>query len=81
MKRQIAENILDATKRIDTILAELGDISWEIEDEAERKNLRAAIGECIFVLYNKLTREVALDFPDLHPDFPDGGWPGRSDRD
>ena len=77
MKRETAENILDAAKRIDVILAELGDISWEIDDEAERKKLRAAIADCIFVLYHKLTREVALDFPDLHPDFPDGSWQGK----
>jgi hypothetical protein len=77
MKRETAEQIVDASNRIDKILEELGSISWSIEDEAERKKVRGAIAECIFILYNKLTREVVLDFPDLHPDFPEGDWPGR----
>ena len=78
MKREIAEQIVDASNKIDKILEELGTISRNIEDETERKKVRAAIAECIFVLYHKLTREVVLEFPDLHPDFPEGDWPGGS---
>jgi hypothetical protein len=76
MKRETAEKIVDAANRIDAILEELGGISWEIEDEPERHKIRRGIAECIHVLYYHVTREVALRYPDLHPHFPDGGWPG-----
>jgi hypothetical protein len=80
MNRETAEKILDATSRIDGIIGELDLISWSIGDEAERKNLQGGIAACIAVVYEKITREVALVFPDLHPDFPAGDWPGGSDR-
>jgi hypothetical protein len=78
MKRETAEQIIDASRRIDKILEELGSISWTIDDEDERKTLRRGIADCIFTLYQKVTREAVLKFPDLHPDFPDGDWPGAS---
>jgi hypothetical protein len=68
MKRETAAKIVDAANRIDDILEELGKISWEIEDDSERKEIRRAIVSCIIILYEKITREAVKDFPDLHPD-------------
>lgn len=80
MDRETAQKILNATSRIDGILGELDLISWNIDDEAESKNLRRGIAACMTVVYEKVTREIALIYPDLHPDFPNGDWPGGSSK-
>jgi hypothetical protein len=71
MKRDHAERIIDATKRIDAILGEMYDILQEMEDGPEWRMLRRGIGELVIELYTKITREVAMEFPDLHPDKED----------
>jgi hypothetical protein len=76
MNRGIAEKLVDAANRIDLILAELDEVCRAIDDEAERKKIRHGIGDTISALYLGVTREVCLEYPDLHPDFPNGGWPG-----
>ena len=68
MKRETARKFVQASKRIDEILGELDSVSFEIEDEAERKKIRRAMVSVVVTLYEQLTREVVRDYPDLHPD-------------
>jgi hypothetical protein len=70
VNRSTAEKLIDAANRIDVILEELGGISHEISDETERKKIRHGIAIVIIDLYEGMTREVAQQFPDLHPDLP-----------
>jgi hypothetical protein len=68
MKRDTAKKFVQASKKIDEILGELDSVSFEIEDEAERKKIRRAMVSVMVTLYEQLTREVVKDYPDLHPD-------------
>jgi hypothetical protein len=73
MRREVAERIVDVTKRMDTLFNDLDALSDEIEDEFEKRHFRRAIGTVGLDLYEKVTRPIVKDFPDLHPDKENGG--------
>src|SRR5262245_60321296 len=68
MRREVAEKIIRAMKKMDGVLNELGAVSHEIEDEDERKKIRREIANLIHESHLRITVEVARQFPDLHPD-------------
>jgi 2-oxo-4-hydroxy-4-carboxy--5-ureidoimidazoline (OHCU) decarboxylase len=68
MKRETAKKFVEAANKIDEILGNLDSVSFEIDDEAERKKIRRAMASVFVTLYEQLTREVVKDYPDLHPD-------------
>ena len=68
MKRETAKKFVEAANKIDEILGNLDPVSFEIEDEAERKKIRRAMVSVMVTLYEQITREVVKDYPDLHPD-------------
>ena len=68
MKRETAKKFVEAANKIDRILGNLDPVSFEIDDEEERKKIRRAMASVFVTLYEQLTREVVKDYPDLHPD-------------
>ena len=68
MKRETAKKFVEAANKIDEILGNLDPVSFEIDDEEERKKIRRAMASVFVTLYEQLTREVVKDYPDLHPD-------------
>ena len=68
MKREIAQKIIQEMKQMDAIAGHLHMLSEEIEDEAERKDLRRAIFELVADSHEKIIMPLARQFPDLHPD-------------
>lgn len=68
MKRETAKKFVEAANEIDRILGDLDPVSFEIDDEEERKKIRRAMASVFVTLYEQLTREVVKDYPDLHPD-------------
>jgi hypothetical protein len=68
MKHETAKKFVEAANKIDEILGNLDPISFEIDDEEERKKIRRAMASVFVTLYEQLTREVVKDYPDLHPD-------------
>ena len=68
MKRETAKKFVEAANKIDEILGNLDSVSFEIDDEVERKKIRRAMASVFVTLYEQLTREVVKDYPDLHPD-------------
>ena len=68
MRRDVAEKIVAAAKRMDQIFDELDGLSHEIEDETERKSFRRATITLCFDLHQHITLAAVTYFPDLHPD-------------
>ena len=68
MKRETAQKFVEAANKIDEILGDLDSVSFEIDDEVERKKIRRAMASVFVTLYEQLTREVVKKYPDLHPD-------------
>jgi uncharacterized FlaG/YvyC family protein len=68
MRRETAETIAQAMKKIDQILGQLHEVADEIDDEEEKKKLRGAFGNVILDIHENITLEVVKQFPDLHPD-------------
>jgi hypothetical protein len=75
MNSDTAEKLVDAANRIDKILNEMLLVADAIEDKENQKNILSGIFRTVHTLYYHVTREVCLEYPDLHPDFPEGGWP------
>jgi len=80
MKRETVEKIIGAMKETDRAVDQLATFIREIEDEVERKRMLRFIGGLIVDLYTQITRPVLKDYPELHPDFPNGDfrWPDQS---
>jgi hypothetical protein len=68
MEREVAENIVQYVKKMEQVLLELEAVTRVIEDTEQRRRLRLAISRLGIDAYEKITREVVKQFPDLHPD-------------
>jgi len=55
-------------KRIDQLLNDLSILSFEIDDEPERKAFRRAIATLCLNVHEQITLVAVKEFPDLHPD-------------
>ena len=77
MKRETVQKIIDAMKGVDQAMHRLDISIREIEDEVERKRMLRFVGGLVIDLYEQITRPVLKDYPELHPDFPNGDfrWP------
>jgi hypothetical protein len=76
MKREVAEEIIESMKvtdlaldRLTTALRAIGD-----EEEPERKRMLRFIANLIVDLHFHITLPTIKDYPELHPDFPDGSF-------
>jgi hypothetical protein len=81
MKQEVARQIVDIMKRVDRVLSEVVDLTAEIEDASERRSFRDAVFHVAMEAYEKITREIADQYPEMHPDNVEGGWtykPGAS---
>jgi hypothetical protein len=68
MRRETAEKLIAAMRKMDILLEELGKISHEIEDDEERKQMRGEIADLIHESHIGITLKIVKQFPDLHPD-------------
>lgn len=55
-------------KASNELFNELTALTWEIEDEAERKAMRRALAQWGVDVHEKITLKLVEQFPDLHPD-------------
>jgi hypothetical protein len=67
MRRDTAERIVDLVKASGDLFNELTLLTFEIEDEIERKAVRRALAELILDVHEKITLKIVAQFPDLHP--------------
>ena len=67
MKRETAEKIVHSVKETNERLNQLFIVIEEIDDEGERKKMQSAWGDVVLELYEKVTREVIQQFPELDP--------------
>lgn len=76
MKREIAEEIIESMKGMDAALNRLEMALRAIgdEEETERRRMLRFIGTLICDLYVHITLPTIKDYPELHPDFPDGSF-------
>ena len=71
MRREQAEEISASLRDIDAACADLDQAIRKIDDELERKRLLRALGTLILDIYERITREVTAQYPDLDPDGTD----------
>lgn len=68
MKKEIGKKLIGAVKKIDNILGEIHEIAENIDDLDQKKRIRRAIANLVCDTHEKITLEVATEYPDLHPD-------------
>jgi hypothetical protein len=68
MRREVADKIIAIVKQHDEVLNDLTILTEDIDDEAERKEVRRALAELCFDMHEKITLEIVKQYPDLHPD-------------
>jgi chaperonin cofactor prefoldin len=67
MQKELAEQIVDAVKKIDDALQDIHLANDQIEDVETRKRIRRAVGGIVLDIYEKITCEVTAKYPDLFP--------------
>jgi hypothetical protein len=79
MKRETVEKIIEATKEINQAINQLITAVQSIteEDDAARRRMARFIAEMISDLHVEITLAAIKDYPELHPDFPDGSFRWR----
>ena len=68
MKREAAEKIIQAMKKVDDAIGGLDAAVETVENESERQRLRRLLGTLVLDLHEQITLHVVKEFPDLHPD-------------
>lgn len=68
MKRETAEKIANKFEDLGRCLNDLTEISYEIEDKAERSKFRRSLAALMNDSYEKVLREVLLQYPEFDPD-------------
>jgi enamine deaminase RidA (YjgF/YER057c/UK114 family) len=77
MQREIAEQIIEATKGLDQAFGRLDEAIARVEDEPERRRMRRVLIGSYADLLHHITRSVLVEFPDLHPDSPSNFRPNK----
>jgi enamine deaminase RidA (YjgF/YER057c/UK114 family) len=77
MQREIAEQIVEATKSLDQAFGRLDVAVHAVEDEDERRRMHRVLIGAYADLLHHITRSVLVEFPDLHPDSPSNFRPNR----
>jgi hypothetical protein len=74
MKRDTAKRIIEATKGINQAINQLITAVQSIteDDDAERRRMARFIAEMVADLYMEITLAATKDYPELHPELPDG---------
>src|SRR5258708_35894113 len=80
MKREIAEQIIEAMKGMDQAFGRLDAAISQIENEEERRRMARVLGGFMGDSYYQITRPVVVQFPDLHPDSPPNWRPSGNFR-
>ncbi len=70
MKRDIAEEIVEAMHEMDLAIDRLTTAVRRVEDETERKKMLKYVASIIHELHMQITLPVVRHHPDLHPDNP-----------
>jgi hypothetical protein len=70
MKREVAEGVIGAMKKMDEAIGHLDIAVNAIEDDDERKRMLRFIGGLVHDLHVEITLPVVRKYPDLHPDKP-----------
>jgi hypothetical protein len=78
MKREVTEKIIKAMNGLDQAIDGLASAVREIEDESERKRMLRFVATLIHELHMQVTLPAIKDYPELHPDFPDGSFRWRN---
>ncbi len=68
MKRDTAMVLMDALQRLNPSFNELTSITYQIEDETERKFIRRQIANAMQSLGYEIVMHIVRQFPDLDPD-------------
>jgi len=68
MERDTATVLMDALLRLGPSFGELTNITYQIEDEAERKFIRRQIASAIHSLGYEIVMHIVRQYPDLDPD-------------
>ena len=68
MNKKIAEQLIEAVNKIDAAVGEISDIVESLDDEVAKKKIKVTIFNVVADVYEGITREVAREYPDLHPD-------------
>jgi hypothetical protein len=68
MKRDTAMVLMDALLRLSPPFDELTSITYQIEDETERKLVRRQIANAMQSLGYELVMHIVRQYPDLDPD-------------
>ena len=68
MKRDTAVALMDALLRLSPPFDELTDITYQIQDEAERVFVRRRIADAMQSLGYDLVMHIVRQYPDLDPD-------------
>ncbi len=70
MNRELAESIMGELEKSDHHLNNAIHLVEQIEDEAERKELRRGLGSVVGVTYSDVMRPIVRQYPELHPKEP-----------
>ncbi len=65
-----AEKVVGAAAKIDLLLAEMSVAVEEFQEEDRKVQFRRAVAALVLAMCETITRPIALEFPDLHPDRP-----------
>jgi len=68
MKRDAAVVLMDALLKLGPTFDELTNITYQIEDETERKFIRRQIASAMQVLGYETVMHIVRQYPDLDPD-------------
>ena len=68
MKREVAEQISQMTRKIDDMFDALYSVFDKIDDDVEKNRFKRSLIELFRDMYEKITREAVKEFPEFHPD-------------
>jgi hypothetical protein len=68
MNRQTAELLINAVKKIDAAVEEICSIVEPLSEDAQKKKIKTTVFNIVIDAHDGITREIAREYPDLHPD-------------
>ncbi len=75
MRRDVARQFIGVMNRMDGLFTELHFLLFEIDDLDERREFARALFSVAIDSYEKITRPIVHEYPEMHPDKeigPDG---------
>ena len=74
MDREVAQQIIDVTRRMDELLHEIHVLLHDVEDRDERKGFIKGLLRVVTEAHECITLPIARQHPELHPDNVESGW-------